>query len=326
MSEDTPQDAASGTAPAAKAGSVALVGRPNAGKSTLLNRLLAEKLAIVSDKPQTTRHRIVGILSGPRGQIVFHDTPGMHRPLHRLNKKMVEAATAAIDECDVIVLLRDVTESFGKGDAFLVDLVARSDKPKIVVLNKVDRVAKPKLLPEIARYARGDRFVAIVPMSALTGDGVDPLLEELWKLLPEGEPFYDPELLTIHPERFLVTERIREKVLEATREELPFTTAVLLESWEDPGPGRALRVGAVLLVERDSHKGILVGRRGAAIKAIGIAARRDLEAFLDRKVHLDLRVRHEPDWRENPRLLAELDRDLHAPIELDTEDVNEPQE
>jgi GTP-binding protein Era len=294
---------------------VALVGRPNAGKSTLLNRLLAEKLAIVSDKPQTTRHRIVGILSGERGQIVFHDTPGVHRPLHRLNRRMADATRAALEEADVVVLLRDASESFGKGDAFLLDLVARARQPKIAVLNKIDLVAKPKLLPEIARYGRDDRFAAIVPVSAKSGDGAEALLEEIWKLLPEGEPLYDPELLTIHPERFLVAERIREKVLAATRDELPFTTAVLLESWEDPGAGRALRLGAALLVERESHKSILIGRGGEAIKAIGIAAREDLEEFLGRKVHLDLRVRHEPDWRENPRLLAELERDLYAPRE-----------
>ncbi|HLF57879.1 MAG TPA: GTPase Era [Thermoanaerobaculia bacterium] len=296
-----------------KSGSVALVGRPNAGKSTLLNLLLAEKLAIVSDKPQTTRHRIVGILSTERGQIVFHDTPGVHRPLHRLNQRMVEATNAALSEADVVVLLRDVSESFGSGDAFLLEKVLAAPQPKIAVLNKIDRVAKPKLLPEIARYARGDHFAAIVPLSAATGDGADRLLEEIWALLPEGVPFYDPELLTIHPERFLVAERIREKVLAATRQELPFTTAVLLESWEDPGGGRALRIGAALLVERESHKSILIGRGGAAIKSIGIAARKDLEEFLGRKIHLDLRVRYEPDWRENPRLLAELEQDLHAP-------------
>jgi GTP-binding protein Era len=301
--------------PAPRAGTVALVGRPNAGKSTLLNRLLAEKLAIVSDKPQTTRHRIVGILSTERGQIVFHDTPGVHRPLHKLNQRMAEATRAALAESDVVVLLRDASEPFGKGDAFLLELVSKATQPKIAVLNKIDLVAKPKLLPEIARYGREDRFAAIVPLSAATGDGAEALLDEIWKLLPEGGPLYDPELLTIHPERFLVAERIREKVLEATREELPFTTAVLLEEWEDPGEGRALRISALILVERDSHKSILIGRAGAAIKSIGTAARRDLEEFLGRKVHLDLRVRHEPGWRENPRVLARLERDLHAPLD-----------
>jgi GTPase len=295
-----------------KSGTVALVGRPNAGKSTLMNRLLAEKLAIVSDKPQTTRHRIVGILSAPQGQMVFFDTPGIHKPLHRLNRKMLEEAMGALQEADVIVMLRDAAEKFGKGEAYLLELVSRFPQPKIVVLNKIDLVAKNRLLPEIARYAESGHFTAIVPLSAATGDGADRLLSELWSLLPEGEPLYDAELLTVHTERFLVAERIREKVLEATRQELPFTTAVLIESWEDPGPERAVIIGAALLVERDSHKGIVIGKRGATIKAIGSAARADLEEFLDRKVHLDLRVRHEPEWREDSRLLAELDRGLHA--------------
>jgi GTP-binding protein Era len=298
----------------AKSGTVALVGRPNAGKSTLLNRLLAEKLAIVSDKPQTTRHRIVGILSAAEGQIVFFDTPGVHRPLHRLNKMMLEEAMSALADADVVVLVRDVAERFGSGDAHLLEIVKRARQPKIVVLNKIDLMSKPKLLPELARYGAGDQFVAIVPLSAQTGDGVDRLLSELWRLLPEGEPRYDPELLSPHSERFLVAERIREKMLAATRAELPFTTAVLLREWEDPGPGRALRLSADLLVERDSHKGILIGKRGEKLKSIGIAARLDLEEFLGRKVHLELRVRHEPDWREDPRLLAELDRDCVAPL------------
>jgi GTP-binding protein Era len=298
-----------------RAGTVALVGRPNAGKSTLMNRLLAEKLAIVSDKPQTTRHRIVGILSEPRGQIVFFDTPGVHRPLHRLNREMVRRATEALAEADAVCLIVDAAEPPGHGDQFLLDLVLGARKPRVLVLNKIDLVRKEKLLPRIALYAGTGGFAAVVPLSALDGDGCALLLDELFALLPEGEPLYDPELLTVHAERFLVAERIREKVLEATRDELPFTTAVLVESWADPGEERALRIGAAILVERDSHKGILVGKRGDTIKKIGTAARVDLEEYLERKVFLDLRVRLEPDWRENPRLLAELDRHLHAPLE-----------
>jgi len=301
---------------AARFGTVALVGRPNAGKSTLMNRLLAEKVAIVSDKPQTTRQRIVGILSSAEGQIVFYDTPGVHRPLHRLNRRMMQEATEALGEADVVCLLRDVSEPFGSGDAYMLDLVAAARQPKVAALNKIDLVAKPKLLPEIARYAEGNRFSAIVPISAASGDGCDRLLAELWGLLPEGEAGYDRELLTTHSERFLVTERIREKMLEATRDELPFTTAVLLERWEDPGAPRALRLYAALLVERESQKRILVGKAGATVRAIGTAARQDLEEFLERKVFLDLHVRCERDWRENPRLLAEIDRDAHAALGL----------
>ncbi|QQR72556.1 MAG: GTPase Era [Holophagales bacterium] len=293
-----------------RCGRVALVGRPNAGKSTLMNRLLGEKLAIVSDKPQTTRQRIVGLLSEERGQIVFLDTPGVHRPLHRMNRLMVREAEAALAECDVLCLLVDASLPFGKGDAFMLDLVGRATAPRLLLLNKIDLVAKPKLLPMMGRYGIGGRFTEIVPVSGKTGDGCEPLLAALFRHLPEGEPLHDPELLTLHPERFLVIERIREKVLEATRDELPFTTAVLLEKWEEvePAPG-LLRLHVSVLVERDSQKGILVGKGGATVKAIGTAARLDLEEFLERRVYLALNVRHEPDWREDESLLAELSRD-----------------
>ena len=310
---------------AGRAGDVALVGRPNAGKSTLLNRLLGEKLAIVSDKPQTTRQRIVGILTAPEGQIVFHDTPGIHKPMHRMNREMLRAAGEALDEADVVCLIRDVAEPFGSGDQFLLERVLAADAVRVAVLNKIDLVAKHKLLPEIARYAQGDRFAAIVPISAATGDGSERLLAELWRLLPEGEPRYDAELLTLHPERFLVTERIREKVLEATRDELPYTTAVLLERWEEPeSAGRVLRIHAAILVERESQKKILVGHRGEMIQKIGTAARLDLEEYLGRKIFLDLHVRHEQDWRESPRMLTELGRDLYASAH-DTERGGEPE-
>lgn len=296
----------------AKAGTIALVGRPNAGKSTLMNLLLAERLAIVSDKPQTTRHRIVGILTRPEGQAVFFDTPGIHKPMHRLNREMLREATEALAEADLVCLIVDVAQPFGKGEAFLLDLVVRSPQAKIAVLNKIDLVAKPKLLPMMARYAEGDHFAAIIPVSAATGDGSEQLLAELFRALPEGEALYDPELLTIHPERFLVTERIREKVLQETRDELPYSTAVLLESWEDPGEDRALRIYAAVVVERESQKKILIGHHGDKIRTIGTAARVDLEEFLGRKVFLDLRVRCEPGWRENPRLVGELVREPQA--------------
>lgn len=291
----------------ARSGIVALVGRPNAGKSTLMNRLLGEKLAIVSDKPQTTRHRLVGILSDARGQMVFHDTPGLHRPLHRMNRQMMRHAEEALSGADVVCLLVDAAVSFGAGDQFAIDLVARARAPRLVALNKIDRVRKTTLLPRIERYAETGLFDAIVPVSARTGEQCDRLLDELWARLPEGSPLYDEELLTTHPERFLVAERIREKVLAATRDELPYTTAVVIEEWREEESGR-LRIHAALLVERPGQKKILIGRRGEMIRRVGTAARRDLEEYLDRRVHLELFVRLEPDWRENRRLLAELER------------------
>lgn len=299
---------------ASKSGTVAFIGRPNAGKSTLMNRLLGEKVAIVSDKPQTTRHRLVGILSESRGQIVFYDTPGVHRPLHRMNRQMVRYAVEALDDADVVCVLIDAAAHEGAGDRHLIELVRRSESPRILALNKIDMVHKPALLPRIARYAGEGLFDEIVPISALTGDGADRLLELFWERLPEGEPLYDPELLTVHPERFLACERIREKVLEQTRQELPFSTAVVIDHWEElEGRGNRpglLRLFASVLVERPGQKKILVGKGGQQIKRIGIAARLDLEGFLERPVYLELHVRHEPGWRENRRLLAQLDRDV----------------
>ncbi len=294
-----------------KAGTVALVGRPNAGKSTLMNQLLAEKLAIVSAKPQTTRQRIVGILSEPVGQIVFYDTPGVHRPQHGMNRRMVKAAQEALNEADVVLLLVDVTAQPGSGDEFMREWVSQVDSQKIVLLNKIDLVEKPTLLPRIAAYAKGGVFDEIIPISALAADGTDLLLEMLWRRLPEGEPIYDPELLTIHPERFLVAERIREKVLERTREELPFATAVMIDGYEEK-PG-LVRIFASVIVEREGQKKILVGKGGSQVKSISMAARHDLEDYLEQKVYLDLRVRVERDWRENPRILSDLDR---APFDV----------
>jgi GTP-binding protein Era len=298
-----------------KSGTVALVGRPNAGKSTLMNHLLEEKLAIVSDKPQTTRHRIVGILSGERGQMVFYDTPGIHKPLHRLNRQMVRYALDAMNDADVTCLLVDVTEKFGSGDAYVLDLVAKAEGPRILILNKADRVKKPWLLPRMEQYAKTGLFAEIVPLSARDGENCDRLLDVLWDLLPEGPPMFDPELLTIHPERFLVTERIREKVLELTTDELPFSTAVVLEKWEDDPERNLVRLWASILVDRPGQKKIVVGKQGQMIKAIGTAARLDLEEFLGHRVFLDLNVRLEPDWREDQALLAQIDRDVDLGLE-----------
>ncbi len=289
-----------------KAGTVALVGRPNAGKSTLMNRLLEEKLAIVSDKPQTTRHRLVGILSEARGQMVFYDTPGVHKPQHRMNRGMLKAAREALNDADAVCLLVDASQQHGSGDAFMLEWLAETESPRVVLLNKIDLVDKPLLLPRIARYA-GAGFAEIVPISALTGDGAERVLEILWRLLPAGPPIYDPELLTVHPERFLVAERIREKVLERTRDELPFSIAVEVDAWQERANG-VVAIYASILAERAGQRKILLGAGGQRIKSIGTAARRDLEAYLERRIYLDLKVRVEKDWRENARILSRLDR------------------
>lgn len=301
MSEQAP--------PTAKFGTVALVGRPNAGKSTLMNRWLEEKLAIVSDKPQTTRHRLMGILTEPRGQVVFYDTPGIHKPQHKMNRRMLKAAREALSDADVVCLLHDVSESFGAGDRYLLEWVKEVETPRLALLNKIDRVRdKTKLLPRIELFAQTGAFEEIIPISAIDGDGAGRALDAVFARLEPGEPLYDPELLTVHPERFLVCERIREKVLEQTRDELPFTTAVVLDAWiEEPGSD-LVKIYASILAERPGQKKILVGTGGQQIKAIGIAARQDLEEYLGKRVYLELNVRVERDWRENERILSELDR------------------
>lgn len=300
-----------------RSGSVALVGRPNAGKSTLMNRFLDEKVAIVSDKPQTTRHKLVGILSGGRGQMVFYDTPGMHKPLSRMNRQMVTYAVDALNEADVICVLADATSSEGSGDAYVHELVERAAGPKVLALNKVDAVNKGRLLPRIEKLSELGIYREIVPVSALTGDGCDILLDILWDLLPVGEPRYATDLLTVHAQRFLVAERIREKVLAHTRQELPYATAVVLDGWEEeeggsgPNSPGLVRIYASILAEKPGQKKILIGQRGAMIKKIGTAARLDLEGYLGRRVFLDLQVKLEPNWRENRRVLGEIDRDLY---------------
>jgi GTP-binding protein Era len=290
-----------------KAGFVALVGRPNAGKSTLLNRLVGEKVAIVSDKPQTTRHRIVGVRNGPAGQMVFVDTPGIHKPLHRMNRRMVDVAIDALKQSDVVVLVVDATNKAGGGDAFVVDLFARAGVKPIVALNKIDQVSRQRLLPLIDHYAKAMTCLAIVPISALAGDGVDALESEVVQALPEGEALYPEDYLTDQTERSLAAELVREKVLQHTRDELPYMTAVTIDQWEEPAkPGGLTRIFASILVDHDSQKPIVIGKGGDMIKRIGTEARHDLERLLDGRVHLDLHVKVRQDWRDDERLLDEM--------------------
>jgi GTP-binding protein Era len=288
-----------------KAGFVALVGRPNAGKSTLLNRLVGQKLAIVSDKPQTTRNRIVGVRQHPQGQVVFVDTPGVHKPLHRLNVRMVDAALDTLSEVDLVALVVDAAEPPGGGDRFLLDVVKRSRTPRILVLNKIDAVDKPTLLPRLEEYAK-QGFEELVPVSALTGANVERLEEVLLERLPDGEAIYPEDYLTDQPERFFVAELVREQVLQQTRDELPFSTAVIVDKFEEPDAKGLMKFYCTILVERETQKPILVGRAGARIKAIGTAARKELEAFFDAKVFLDLHVKVKEGWREDERMLDSL--------------------
>lgn len=288
-----------------KSGFVALVGRPNAGKSTLLNRLVGQKLAIVSDKPQTTRNRITGVRNYPEGQVVFVDTPGIHRPLHRLNVRMVDAALEALREVDVVVAVVDATEPSGGGDRYLMDILVKVPKPKVLALNKVDVLEKERLLPLIERYTKIG-FADVVPVSALKGDNVDRLEHALLSHLPEGPPFYDDDYLTDQHERFFVAELVREQVLQHTHAELPFSSAVIVDKFEEPDDKGLMRLYCTILVERESQKPIVIGRGGEMIKAIGTAARKELEKFFDTRVFLDLRVKVRADWREDERMLDEL--------------------
>jgi GTP-binding protein Era len=290
-----------------RSGFVALVGRPNAGKSTLLNRLVGTKLAIVSDKPQTTRNRILGAHTRPDGQIVYVDTPGVHRPLHRLNVRMVDVALQALREVDVVALVVDAAEPEGAGDRYLWDVVQDVRVPLVVVLNKIDRLAREALLPRIAAIGARGRAADIVPVSAATGENVDRLEDVFLGHLPESPPLYGDDFLTDQPERFFVAELVREQVLRHTHAELPFSTAVVVDSFEEPETeGGLLRLHCTILVERASQKPIVLGKGGAMIKAIGTAARAELERFFDARVFLGLHVKVKEDWREDGRTLTDL--------------------
>lgn len=292
-----------------RAGFAALIGRPNAGKSTLLNRFVGAKLAIVSDKPQTTRNRIVGVRNvagAGGGQVVFVDTPGIHRPLHRMNARMVDLALDAIRRMDVVVLVLDAAAGTGAGDRYVLGLLDGASAPVVAALNKIDLLAKRRLLPLIDWRRRQHEFAAIVPVSARTGDGCGRLLSAVLEALPEGEPLYPDDYLTDQPERVLVAETVREKLLRRTRAELPFSTAVVVDRFEEAGGDGVVRAYCSILVDRASQKAIVIGRRGSLIRRIGTEARRDLERFFAAKLYLGLHVRVRAGWREDERVLDEI--------------------
>jgi GTP-binding protein Era len=289
-----------------RAGEVAVVGRPNVGKSTLVNRLVGEKVAIVSDKPQTTRKRILGIARREGAEIALVDTPGIHRPEHRMNSAMVRDATDALATSDLVLWVVDAADRRGKGEEFLLRLLARAEKPAILALNKTDLLDKPALLPMLADFSARFPFRDLVPISAVTGDGVERLASLLGQALPERAAAYPDDFLTSTPESEWIGEVIREKLLERTREELPFASAVLVESVrEDPARNLTVSVASIV-VEREGQKGILVGRGGSMIREIGTAARQELEAKSGRRHFLELTVRVRRDWREDEQFLSRL--------------------
>lgn len=289
-----------------RSGYVGLIGRPNAGKSTLLNRLVGEKIAAVSNKPQTTRHKIQGIVTNDDGQIVFVDTPGVHKPGYLLNRRMMAAVHDAILSVDLLVLMRDASVSTGNGDRFVLDLVKNSGKPAILVLNKTDKLKeKNTLLPLIEFYSKEHDFAEIVPVSALKGNAIDNLLLQIVKHLPEGEPIFSEDELTDQPIRVLVAEMVREKILETTGEEIPYVTAVVTERYDETDPDRT-QIFCAIYVERDSQKGIIIGKGGVKLKKIGTEARVDIENLVGKKVFLQLFVKVVEGWRNKERDLDEI--------------------
>ena len=287
-----------------RAGFITVVGRPNVGKSTLVNRLVGQKVAIVTPKPQTTRNRILAIANKPDAQLVFFDTPGIHKPQYEMDRLMSETAVHSLNTVDVILLVVDIEQPFGRGDEHVLGLLEKVEAPVVLGINKVDARKKQDVLPVIERYRHLHDFVDIVPFSALTGDNVDRLEEVLIGHLPEGEPLYPEDTLTDLPERFFISEMVREKILRLTRHEVPHSTAVIVESWEETPD--ITRIEASILVERDSQKAILVGKGGSMMKKIGTAAREDAEKFLGTKVYLGLHVKVRGDWRDNRRILNDL--------------------
>src|SRR5215472_14075464 len=302
---DDPPIAVDDSSRTGKCGFVTLAGRPNAGKSTLLNKLIGQKIAIVSDKPQTTRNRITGVLSHAEGQIAFVDTPGIHKPGYEMNRRMMAITVDALATVAIVLFIVDATEPPGAGDKFSLDLVKGVSKPTFLVLNKIDRFKdKSKLLPLIERYRSVYEFTEVIPLSALTGDGVEWLTGKLFDSLPPGPRLFPDDTLTDQPERLMVAEIVREKVLESTGQEIPYVTAVVTEGWEERDT--ITRIECVVYVEKPSERAIIIGRAGQKLKQIGSAARRDIELLLGRHVYLGLFVKVRQRWRNDERFLDQI--------------------
>ncbi|GGJ63032.1 GTP-binding protein Era [Anoxybacillus voinovskiensis] len=280
-----------------KSGFVSIIGRPNVGKSTFLNRVIGQKIAIMSDKPQTTRNKIQGVYTTDDAQIIFIDTPGIHKPKHKLGDFMMKVAQNALKEVDVILFMINAEEGFGRGDAFIIERLKEVNTPVFLVVNKIDQIHPDDLLPLIDRYRSLYSFAEVVPISALQGNNVETLIEQIKSYLPEGPQYYPADQVTDHPERFIIAELIREKALHLTREEVPHSIAVVIDSIERREDSQTVYVGATIIVERDSQKGIIIGKQGRMLKEIGQRARVDIEALLGSKVFLELWVKVQKDWR-----------------------------
>jgi len=288
-----------------RSGFVTIVGRPNVGKSTLLNQLVGQKIAIMSDKPQTTRNTIQAVYTKEDAQIVFIDTPGIHKPKSKLGDYMVQTATATLNEVDLILFLIDVSESLGAGDRYIMKQFERVDTPVFCIMNKIDLIHPEKLLEVISRYREIYDFAEFIPVSAKLGNNVSTLVEQIIERLPEGPQYYPDDQITDHPEQFIIAEMIREKLLHATFEEVPHSIAVQIEQMQVEDNG-VVHIGAVIYVERDSQKGIIIGKRGAMLKEIGRLARQDIEALLGSRIFLELWVKVKKDWRNQELVLRDL--------------------
>jgi GTPase len=289
-----------------KVGFVALIGRPNAGKSTLLNQIMKDKISIVSDKAQTTRNSIKAILSTPESQIIFIDTPGIHKPLHELGKQLNKTAVSAMDGVDLVYFLLDATKPFGAGDQFVLDLVKKEHIPIFLIFNKIDLLTREQMIVKLTELNETQLFSEIIPVSAINNDNVETLLKVTNTYLPEGEPLYPTDMITEYPEQFFITEIIREQILISTSEEIPHSVAILIDSFKEDK--QSILIQASILVERDSQKSIIIGKQGQKIKSIGSGARAILEKRLGKPIYLDLIVKEEKNWRNSTQKLNAINK------------------
>ncbi len=280
-----------------KSGFISIIGRPNVGKSTFMNRVIGQKIAIMSDKAQTTRNKVQGVYTGEDAQMVFIDTPGIHKPKHKLGDFMVNMAEQSLNEVDLVLFMVNAKEGFGRGDEFIINMLQKVKQPVYLIVNKIDEVHPDELLPMIDEYREKYDFAEIIPISALEGNNVDHLMKVMVDQMPEGPQYYPEDHITDHPERFIISELIREKALHLTREEIPHSIAVKVDSIEDREDENKIFVQATIIVERSSQKGIIIGKQGKMLKEIGQKARKDIEALLGTKIYLDLWVKVQKDWR-----------------------------